>query len=90
MNFTVTVENMVTTPSNNGAWHIDIDVYVIRAGGTSGFYLLDYRTSSNATIMIGALTPVPEFPESPILTIASGLLTLAVTLQRRRKRAFKE
>jgi len=90
MNFTVTVENMVTTPSNNGAWHIDVDVYVIRAGGTSGFYLLDYRTSSNATIMIGAVTPIPEFLGSPILTVTIGLLMLVIILQRRRKRAFKD
>lgn len=90
-NFTVTVENMVTTPSNNGTWHIDIDVYVIRAGGTAGFYLLDYRTSSNATILIGAITPVPEYPQAPILTVAISFLGLIMILRRRRRNgAFKD
>jgi hypothetical protein len=90
-NFTVTVENMVTTPSNNGTWHIHVDVYVIRAGGTSGSYLLDYRTSSNATVLIGGPTPVPEYPRAPTLAIAIGFLVLPMALLRRRKKPpFKE
>ena len=84
--FTVKVENMVTAPSNNGTWHLNVDVYVIRAGGTSGFYLLDYRASSNATILIGAPTPIPEFPLAPILTIAINFSVLVMTFRRRRKR----
>jgi len=84
-NFTVTVENMVITPSNNGTWRIDVNVYVIRAGGTSGSYLLDYRTSTNATVLIGGPTLVPEYPAAPSLTIAIGFLVLPVALQRRRK-----
>lgn len=88
-NFTVTVENMVTTPSNNGTWHIDVDVYVIRAGGTSGSYLLDYRTTSDATILVGAVTPIPEFSGPPILIVALSLFAFATTILRRRRRAFK-
>jgi hypothetical protein len=84
-NFTSTVENMLTAPSHNGTWHIDVDVYVIRAGGTSGSYLLDYRASSNATIQIGALTPVPEYPAVSILTVAVGFLITVMTLRRRRR-----
>jgi hypothetical protein len=83
-NFTITVENMVTTPANNGTWHILLNVYVIRAGGTSGSYLLDYRTTDNATIQIGGATPVPEYPGAPMLAVA--LIIVAVTLQRRRTR----
>jgi len=85
-NFAVTVENMVTTPANNGTWHIVLNVYVIRAGGTSGSYLLDYRTRSNATIQIGGTTPVPEYSSAPILTVATAFMIVTVTLQRRRKR----
>jgi len=85
-NFTITVENMVTTPANNGTWHIVLNVYVIRAGGTSGSYLLDYRTTSNATIQIGGAMPVPEYAGSPIFTLATALIILSVTLQRRRKK----
>ncbi len=82
-NFSVTVENTVITPSNNGTWHIDVDVYVIRAGGTSGFYLLDYRSTSNATIQIG-LTSVPEYPQTPLFTLVIVLAAVAATLRRRR------
>ena len=85
-NFTIRVENMPTTPSNNGTWHIDVNVYVIRAGGTSGSYLLDYQTSSNATIQIGEPTPVPEYPGAQIVPVAMGLFVVAVTLKRRRKK----
>jgi hypothetical protein len=84
-NFTVTVENIATTPSNNGTWYIDVDVYVIRAGGTSGSYLLDYHTSSNATIQIGAPTPVPEYSATAIFTLTIGFW-VAVTAVWRRKR----
>jgi len=85
-NFTVTVGNMLTTPSNNGTWHVDVNVYVIREGGTSGSYLFDYRTSSNATILVGALTPVPEYPGLPVLAVAVGFLALAITLPHRKRR----
>jgi len=85
-NFDITVENTITTPSNNGTWHLDIDVYVIRAGGTGGSYLLDYRAASNATIQIGAPTPVPEFPAATVLVIVMSL-SMAVFAIRSRKRA---
>jgi hypothetical protein len=84
-NFTVTVENMVTTPSNNGTWHLNIEVYVIRAGGTSGFYLLDFSTSSNATIQIGGFTPVPEYPILQGFTAAIAVWIAAFCVRRRRK-----
>jgi len=85
-NFTITVDNLPTTPSNNGTWHILVDVYVIRAGGTSGSYLLDYRTSTNATMQIGEITPIPEFSEPQILSVIVSMSAIVVSLQRRRKR----
>jgi hypothetical protein len=83
--FNVTVENRVTTPSTNGTWYLDIDVYVIRAGGTGGSYLLDYRNSTNATIQIGGTTPVPEFPVAFGLTVATSLSCAAVIMRKRRE-----
>ena len=85
-NFTVTVDNTVTTPTNNATWHINLNVYVIRAGGTGGSYLLDYRTTSNATILIGAPTPVPEYPGPQTLVLVIAFLVLALTLHRPRKK----
>jgi len=89
-NFTVTVENTVTTPSNNGSWRINLDVYVIRAGGTSGSYLLDYRTVGNATILVGAVTPIPEFPGAPILSMLTALLILTLFVLEQRRRPSNE
>jgi len=83
--FNVTVENTVTTPANNGTWQLLIDVYVIRAGGTGGSYLLDYRNSTNAAIQIGATTPVPEFPAAIGLTAGISLFSVAVVLKKRRE-----
>ena len=89
-NFTVTVENTVTTPSNNGSWHINLNVYVIRAGGTSGSYLLDYRTVGNATILVGSVTPIPEFPGAPMLFMLSTLFILTLFVLRHRRSVSKE
>lgn len=58
--FTVTAEDSAITPSVNGTWPLQLYVYVIRAGGTSGAFLLDYQTVANVTVLVGA-TPVPEF-----------------------------
>jgi hypothetical protein len=85
-NFTVTVENVATTPSNNATWHLYINVYVIRAGGTGGSNLLDYRNSTNATIQIGAPTPIPEFPITQSFSAVAALFVASVGMQRRRKR----
>jgi hypothetical protein len=84
-NFTVRAENLITTPSNNGTWTVGIDVYVIRAGGTGGSYLLDYRTIGNATIQIGPPAAVPEFPLDSGLAMAAALC-LAVTIIRRNEK----
>ena len=89
-NFTVTVENIVTTPSTNGSWHINLNVYVIRAGGTSGSYLLDYRTVGNATILVGAATPIPEFPGAILSMLTAFLILTLFVLTRRRGPRRKE
>jgi hypothetical protein len=85
--FTVIVENTAMTPSNNGTWHLIINVYVIRAGGTAGSFLLDYKTTSNATIQVGAPAPVPELPFAQGFSIAVGSF-LAVLASRRRNKTF--
>jgi hypothetical protein len=81
-NFTVTAENIVTTPANNGTWYVGIHVYVIREGGTAGSYLLDYRTVSNATIQVGPPTAVPEFPSGLVISIITALCSTALIINR--------
>lgn len=87
-NFTVTTEDSAITPSVNGTWPLQVYVYVIRAGGTSGAFLLDYQTVSNVTIVVGAVgaTPVPEFNISLGFTIFVSLAigTLLSRTSRRR------
>jgi hypothetical protein len=76
-NFVVTAEDFVVTPSVNGAWPLQLDVYVIRAGGTSGSFLLDYQTVANVTILVGT-TPVPEFNLGLDLTVIASLVIASV------------
>jgi hypothetical protein len=83
--FNVTAVNPVVTPAANMIWPLQIHVYVIRAGGTNGVYLLDYQTVSNATIRVGA-TPIPEFRFSPGLMIMTTLGLAILTLYRRTSR----
>lgn len=77
--FSVTVENVVVTPSMNVTWPLEIDVYVTESGGVVGKYLF---TVSNATIQVGAM-PVPELHAEPGLVIS--IMVLAATLMVRRK-----
>jgi hypothetical protein len=62
--FNVTAHNPATTPANNVSWPVEIHVYVIRAGGTNGMYLLDYQNSTVVTIQVGSIA-VPEFRLNP-------------------------
>lgn len=82
--FNVTAENPVTTPSHNVTWPLQVYVYVIRAGGTSGSNLFDYTTVGNATIQVGAgSTTVPEFPTSIEFIAIVALVATTLILQRR-------
>ena len=81
--FNVTAVNPVTTPAVNMTWPLQIHVYVIRAGGTNGIYLLDYQTVSNATIQVGA-SPMPESQFSSMITIVISLVLATLLLNRRR------
>jgi hypothetical protein len=62
--FNVTAHNPATTPANNVSWPVEIHVYVIRAGGTNGLYLLDYQNSTVVRIQVGSIA-VPEFRLNP-------------------------
>jgi hypothetical protein len=67
-NFSVTVQNAATTPSTNQTWPMEIDTYLIQAGGTSGQSLLNATT---VMIQVGGDTPVPEFQiNTPMLYVA--------------------
>ncbi|MGD0178094.1 MAG: hypothetical protein ABSA50_08430 [Candidatus Bathyarchaeia archaeon] len=86
-NFTVVAINSVTTPSSNGTWPLGIHVYVIRAGGTNGFYLFDYQRVSNATIQVGSATPVPEF-NLGLGIIVFAALSAGIIIVRTRRRVI--
>lgn len=83
--FNVTAVNPAMTPATNMTWPLQIHVYVIRAGGTNGMYLLDYQTISNATIQVGA-TAMPESRFSPMFTIVTTFVVATLALYRRRSR----
>jgi hypothetical protein len=83
--FTVTVEDTATTPSVNGTWPIQVHVYVIRAGGTSGAFLLDYQNVTNVTIQVGT-TPVPEFNIGLSLTLVASLIAAMPIISRSNRR----
>ncbi|MGA8856596.1 MAG: hypothetical protein WB643_05450 [Candidatus Bathyarchaeia archaeon] len=72
-NFSVKVQNAATAPPGNQTWLIEVDTYMIQAGGLSGKYLLNATTGS---IEVGS-TPVPEFQADHSLVL---LLALTATL----------
>jgi len=84
-NFTVTAENIVTTPANNGTWYVGLHLYVIREGGTGGSDLLDDRTVGNASIQVGPPTAVPEFPSGWVIGIVTALCSTALIMNRHKK-----
>lgn len=86
-NFTVTAENIVTTPANNGTWYVGIHLYVIREGGTGGSYLLDYRTVGNATIQVGPPNAVPEFPSGSVSGVVAAFCATALIVNRPKRKA---
>ena len=85
-NFTVTAKNSATTPSKNITWPLQVYVYVVRAGGTSGSYLFDYTSIGNATVQVGALA-VPEFHISSEIFIIVAFSTATLMLAQHRLRA---
>lgn len=82
-NFTITTNNIVTTPPRNLTWPLRVYVYVVRAGGTSGAYLFDYTTIGNATIQVGAIA-IPEFHiNSVVVTVALCATTMILARKSR-------
>ncbi len=86
-NFSVNVENLATTPMSNGTWPMDVDTYMLQAGGVSGKYLLNATT---AAIQVGD-APLPEFQQSPapILILALSAIPLTLWQQTLRKKIGK-
>jgi len=82
-NFSVTVTSSTVTPSiTNASWTFEIRVYVIQNGGGGGPYLLDYSTSTSATIQIVSTTAVPELAPVAVyasLTVVFALATVLLT-----------
>jgi len=81
-NFTVSVRNNALSPTGNESWAINVNTYMVEAGGTSGKYLLN---STTITIQIGE-APLPEFQAEPILILALVVLGLVVTLVKQPRR----
>ncbi|HUK50409.1 MAG TPA: hypothetical protein VLV18_05190 [Terriglobales bacterium] len=79
--FNVTAHNLVSTPASNVTWPVQIHLYVIRAGGTNGAYLLDYQNSTNVQIQVGSTT-LPEFRFEPELEAFSALIVTVLILNR--------
>ena len=87
--FNVTAHNPVTTPSYNLTWPIDIHVYVIRAGGTNGAYLLDYQNSTSVAVQVGT-TAVPEFHSTSGIEAFTALTVAIMALRRFKTEARTE
>jgi hypothetical protein len=78
-NFSVNVQNSVTTPTGNLTWLIEIDSYLIINAQES------HSNSTTGKIQVGS-TPVPEFHSAqPVLL----LLALAATLALNRRKLPK-
>lgn len=85
-NFSVSVENVATTPLNNGTWPVDVDTYMIQAGAASGKYLLNATT---VAIQVGD-APLPEFQsQAAILILAVIAIPLTVWQLTTRKKNGK-
>lgn len=87
--FNVTAHNSATTPANNVSWPVEIHVYVIRAGGTNGLYLLDYQNSTIVTIQVGSIA-LPEFHLNPAFEAFTMLTASILFLKRFRGRRETE
>jgi len=79
-NFSVNVENAAVSPANNQSWPLQINTYLIQAGGTSGKYLLNATT---ITIQVGD-SPLPEIPLSSSPLMALVLIAVTMSLTRRK------
>jgi hypothetical protein len=77
-NFSAKVENGVTAPSGNQTWPIEVDTYLIQAGGLSGTSLLNATT---LTIQVGD-TSLPEFPINYSFILLFALTATTLTLYR--------
>jgi len=81
-NFSVSVENVATAPLNNGTWPLDVNTYMLQAGGVSGTYLLNATT---VAINVGG-TPLPEFQQGQAAILILALSAMPMTFCRLRPR----
>jgi hypothetical protein len=84
-NFSVTIQNAAVAPSTNQTWPVEIDTYLIQAGGTSGQSLLNTTT---VMIQVGGDTPLPEFQISAPLLFLAVIGVASVILFRRKSLCF--
>lgn len=75
-NFSVRVENAATAPLSNGTWRIDVDTYMVQAGGVSGKFLVNAMT-----VAIQVADPsLPEFEQSQAAILILALSAIPLTL----------
>ena len=80
-NFHVTVQNSATTPSTNETWSLQINAYLVQAGGVSGQNLLN---STTAIIQVDG-APVPEFQSAAPILLAFVFGTVVIVMHRKRQ-----
>ena len=80
VNFSAKVQNTAIAPLRNQTWPIEIDTYLIQAGGVNGKYLLN---ATSAIIQVGE-TPVPEFEPSRSFVLLLVLTGITLTVYRRK------
>lgn len=80
VNFSAKVQNTAIAPLRNQTWPIEIDTYMIQAGGLSGKYLLN---ATSVIIQVGE-APVPEFAPNRSNVLLLVLIGITLTLHRRK------
>ncbi len=81
-NFSVNVENVATVPGINGTWSVDVDTYMLQAGGANGKYLVN---STTFAIQVGD-APLREFQLSQVVILMLAVSVIPLTLLRRTPR----
>ena len=82
--FNVTVRNSATTPATDETWALQIDAYLIQAGGVSGQNLLN----STTTIIQVDGAPLPEFSTTAPILLAFVFGISVIALRRKQRESI--
>jgi hypothetical protein len=81
-NFSVSVENSASAPLSNETWPVDVDTYMLQAGGVSGKYIVNATT---VAIQVGD-TPLSEFQLNQAVILMLALSATPLILRQRTPR----